>query len=140
MGVASKLKTKVHIARWKIQAYADLPAVRDCLTADGGSTRVHNCNFRVSWERGREEDGRRAWKGREGGREGGGRKEGRGGGREGGGRKEGREEDGRMEGIHTSRIFKYTTFENKVLSCFSPFSFRGGPPVGGGCYRVGQCL
>lgn len=48
MGVAERLKTKVHIARWKISAYADLPAVSDCLTSDGNSTRVHNCNFRVS--------------------------------------------------------------------------------------------
>ena len=97
MGVASKLKTKVHIARWKIQAYADLPAVRDCLTADGGSTRVHNCNFRVSWERGREEDGRRAWKGREGGREGGRGEGGKKGGEE-GERGEGEKKGGRRMG------------------------------------------
>lgn len=52
MGVAERLKTKVHIARWKINAYADLAAVSDCLTSDGSSTRVHNCNFRVSLEGG----------------------------------------------------------------------------------------
>lgn len=47
MGVAEKLKCKVHIARWKMEAYADLPAVANCLTTDGNSTRIHNCKFRV---------------------------------------------------------------------------------------------
>ena len=47
MGVANKCQTKVHIARWRIEAYADLPAVADCITSDGNSTRVHCCVFRV---------------------------------------------------------------------------------------------
>ena len=48
MGVAERLKTKVHIANWKFNAYADLPAVTECLTTDRNSTRVHNCGYRVS--------------------------------------------------------------------------------------------
>ena len=48
MGVAKKFNTKIHIARWKINAYSELPSVVDCLTEDGSSTRIHCCNFRVS--------------------------------------------------------------------------------------------
>ena len=48
MSIAEKFKSKIHIAKWKIQAYADLPAVANILTADGNSTRIHVCNFRVS--------------------------------------------------------------------------------------------
>ena len=47
MALAKKFNTKVHIARWKINAYSELPSVVDCLTDDGSSTRIHCCNFRV---------------------------------------------------------------------------------------------
>ena len=48
MAVAEKFNTKIHIAGWKLRAYADLPAVRKCLTSEGDSTRIHNCIYRVS--------------------------------------------------------------------------------------------
>jgi len=47
MGVARKFKCKVHIARWKMAAYSEMPAVSECLTGDGDSTRIHCCLFRV---------------------------------------------------------------------------------------------
>ena len=47
MGLVRRFGTKVHIARWRMNAYQDLPAVAACLTVDGESTRIHACSFRV---------------------------------------------------------------------------------------------
>lgn len=47
MALAKRFSTKVHIARWRMNAYHDLPAVQDCLTVDGESTRIHACSFKV---------------------------------------------------------------------------------------------
>ncbi len=49
MGIAEKFNTKIHIANWKMNAYADLPAVRGCLTSEGNTTRIHSCVYKVSW-------------------------------------------------------------------------------------------
>ena len=47
MGVAKKFKTKIHIAAWKVNAYSEIPAVVECLTTKGETTRIHCCRFRV---------------------------------------------------------------------------------------------
>ncbi len=49
LGVARKFKSKIHIASWKMAAYSEIPAVAECLTADGNSTRIHCCLFKVGW-------------------------------------------------------------------------------------------
>ena len=48
MAMAKKFNTKVHIARWRLNAYQGIPAVADCLTTDGDSTRIHCCRRKVS--------------------------------------------------------------------------------------------
>ena len=48
LALAKKFSTKVHIAPWRMRAYHNLPAMVDCLTTDGETTRIHACNFRVS--------------------------------------------------------------------------------------------
>ena len=54
MGIAKRFKTKIHIAHWKMKAYAELPAVRDCLTSEGDTTRIHSCIYKVSGTQGGE--------------------------------------------------------------------------------------
>ena len=47
MAVSQRFKTRVHIAAWRLAAYQHLPAVAQCLTLDGSSTRIHCCNYTV---------------------------------------------------------------------------------------------
>lgn len=47
MAMAKKFNTKIHIARWRMNAYQGIPAVASCLTTDGESTRIHCCRRKV---------------------------------------------------------------------------------------------
>lgn len=53
MGISQKLGTKVHVGFWRQSVYSEIPAVRECLTSDGQSTRVHCCSYRRGQQKAR---------------------------------------------------------------------------------------